>query len=210
MSLFLAFAFALFFSIVGVLPPGIVNMTVANYSVKKTLYKARKFINGAVLVVFIQSVLGFYFATFLENHPQVIQNLKLVGSIVFILLTLFFLGKGIQKFTHSKEIKKKATKTKWKPFLHGIFISGLNIFPIPYYAFVSLYLSAFIEDFFTNLVGLAFVLGTTLGTFIVFMGYAFLFRKIKHKVAFFIKNINFIIAIITGLIAVFTIYNLNK
>jgi hypothetical protein len=73
-----------------------------------------------------------------------------------------------------------------------------------------LYLSAFIEDFFTNLVGLAFVFGTTLGTFIVFMGYAFLFRKIKHKVAFFIKNINFIIAIITGLIAVFTIYNLNK
>jgi hypothetical protein len=65
----------------------------------------------------------------------------------------------------------------------------LSIFPIPYYAFVSLYLSAFIEDFFTNLVGLAFVLGTTLGTFTVFMGYAFLFRKIKHKVAFFIKNI---------------------
>jgi threonine/homoserine/homoserine lactone efflux protein len=210
MALFLAFAFALLFSIVGVLPPGIVNMTVANYSVKKSLNKARKFINGAILVVFIQSVLGFYFATFLENHPQVIQNLKLVGSIVFILLTLFFLGKGIQKFTHSKEIKKKSNKTKWKPFLHGIFISGLNIFPIPYYAFVSLYLSAFIEDFFTNLVGSAFVFGTTLGTFIVFMGYAFLFRKIKHKVAFFIKNINFIIAIITGLIAIFTIYNLNK
>jgi threonine/homoserine/homoserine lactone efflux protein len=210
MSLFLAFVFAVLFSFVGVLPPGIVNITVANYSVKKSLRKARKFIYGAVLIVLIQSVIAFYFATFLENHPQVMQNLKLVGSIVFILLTLFFLGKGIQNFIHSKEIKKKTAKTKWKPFLHGVFISGLNVFPIPYYAFVSLYLSAFIEDFFTNLVGLAFVFGTTLGTFIVFMGYAFLFRKIKHKVAFFIKNINFIIAIITGLIAVFTIYNLNK
>ncbi|MFM7683229.1 MAG: lysine transporter LysE, partial [Bacteroidota bacterium] len=116
-----------------------------------------------------------------------------------------------QNAIHTKDaIKKKSAKSKLKPFLHGIFISGLNIFPIPYYAFVSLYLSAFIEYFFTNLVGLAFVFGTTLGTFIVFMGYAFLFRKIKHKVAFFIKNINFIIAIITGLISVFTIYNLNK
>ena len=84
------------------------------------------------------------------------------------------------------------------------------MFPIPYYAFVSLYLSAFIDDFFTDLIGLAFVLGTTLGTFVVFLGYAYLFRKIKHKVTFFIKNINFIIALITGLIAVFTIYNLNK
>ncbi len=90
MSIFLAFAFAVLFSFVGVLPPGIVNMTVANYSVKKTLYKAKKFINGAILVVCIQSVLAFYFATFLESHPQVMQNLKFVGSLVFILLTLFF------------------------------------------------------------------------------------------------------------------------
>ncbi len=211
MSVLLAFAFAVLFSFVGVLPPGIVNMTVANYSVKKSLKRARRFINGAILVVFFQSILAFYFATFLENHPQVMQNLKLVGSVVFILLTIFFLGKGIQNSIESKEqIKKKAAKSKLKPFVHGVFISGLNVFPIPYYAFVSLYLSAFIEDFFTTLVGLAYVLGTTLGTFIVFMGYAYLFRKIKHKVTFFIKNINFIIAIITGLIAVFTIYNLNK
>jgi threonine/homoserine/homoserine lactone efflux protein len=210
-SVLFAFAFAVLFSFVGVLPPGIVNMTVANYSVKKSIRRARRFINGAILVVFIQSVLAFYFATFLESHHQVMQNLKLVGSIVFILLTIFFLGKGIQNFIDSKgEIKKKTNKSKLRPFIHGVFISGLNVFPIPYYAFVSLYLSEFIEDFFTNLVGLAFVFGTTLGTFIVFMGYAFLFRKIKHKVTFFIKNINFIIAIITGLIAIFTIYNLNK
>ena len=211
MSVLFAFAFAFLFSFVGVLPPGIVNMTVANYSVKKSLKRARRFINGAILVVFLQSILAYYFATFLESHPQVIQNLKLVGSVVFILLTIFFLGKGIQNFIDSKgEIKKKATKSKLKPFLHGVFISGLNVFPIPYYAFVSLYLSAFIEDFFTNLVGLAFVVGVTLGTYIVFIGYAYLFRIIKHKVTFFIKNINFIIALITGLIAVFTIYNLNK
>ena len=210
MSVLFAFAFAVLFSFVGVLPPGIVNMTVANYSVKKTLKKARKFINGAILVVFVQSIIGYYFATFLENHPQVMQNLKLVGSVVFILLTIFFLGKGIQNSINSKdEIKKKSAKSKLKPFLHGIFISGLNVFPVPYYAFVSLYLSAYIENFFTNLVGLAFVIGTTLGTFIVFLGYAYLFRKIKHKVTFFIKNINFIIALITGLIAIFTIYKLN-
>lgn len=211
MSVLFAFAFAILFSFVGVLPPGIVNMTVANYSVKKSLKRARKFINGAILVVFLQAVLAYYFATFLESHPQVMQNLKLVGSVVFILLTIFFLGKGIQNSISSKEeIKKRSTKSKMKPFLHGVFISGLNVFPIPYYAFVSLYLSAFIEDFFTNLVGVAFVIGVTLGTFIVFLCYAYLFRKIKHKVTFFIKNINFIIAIITGLIAVFTIYNLNK
>ena len=95
MSVLFAFAFAVLFSFVGVLPPGIVNMTVANYSVKKSLKRARRFINGAILVVFIQSVLGYYFATFLESHPQVMQNLKLVGSVVFILLTIFFLVKGI-------------------------------------------------------------------------------------------------------------------
>ena len=103
MSVLFAFAFAVLFSFVGVLPPGIVNMTVANYSVKKSLKRARRFINGAILVVFIQSVLGYYFATFLESHPKEMQNLKLVRSVVFILLTIFFLGKGIQNFIDSKD-----------------------------------------------------------------------------------------------------------
>ena len=103
MSVLFAFAFAVIFSFVGVLPPGIVNMTVANYSVKKSIKRARRFINGAILVVFLQSILAFYFATFLESHPQVMQHLKLVVSVVFILLTLFFLGKGIQNIIDSKE-----------------------------------------------------------------------------------------------------------
>ncbi|RXR20741.1 hypothetical protein EQG63_02060 [Flavobacterium amnicola] len=208
MSYLLSFALAVLFSFVGVLPPGIVNMTVANYSAKKTLKKAKKFIYGAILVVFTQSALAYFFATFLQDHPAVIQNLKLVGSIVFILLTIFFLGKGIQVYLQSKEtIKRKPAKSKLKPFYHGLVISALNVFPIPYYAFVSLYFSAFIPDFFNYSVGLLFVLGATLGTFLVFIGYAYLFRKIKHKVSFFINNINFIIATITALIAIFTIYN---
>jgi threonine/homoserine/homoserine lactone efflux protein len=207
-SYFLTFALALLFSFVGVLPPGIVNMTVANYSAKKSIKKAKKFVYGAVTVVFLQSSIAYLFATFLQDNPAVVQNLKLVGSVVFILLTLFFLGKGIQVFLQTKgEIRQKSTKSRFKPFYHGVFISALNVFPIPYYAFVSLYLSAFIPDFFNYSVGILFVLGATLGTFLVFIGYAYLFRKIKHKVSFFINNINFIIATITALIAVFTIYN---
>lgn len=209
MSILLAFALAVLFSAIGVLPPGIVNMTVANYSVKKTLKKAKKFINGAILVVFLQSVLAFTFAIYLESHPKIMQNLKVVGSVVFVVLTVFFLGKGIQSHIQSKdEVTKGVKKSKLRPFVHGVVISGLNVFPIPYYAFVSLYLSTFIEDFFTNLVGLFFVLGTTFGSFLVFLSYAYLFRKIKSNVTFFIKNINFIIAFITALIACFTLYNL--
>lgn len=208
MSYLLTFVFAVLFSFVGVLPPGIVNMTVANYSAKKTIKKAKKFVYGAVSIVFIQSGLAYYFATFLQDHPTIIQNLKLVGCVVFILLTIFFLGKGIQAYLQSRdEIQRKPAKSKLKPFYHGVFISALNVFPIPYYAFVSLYLSAFIPDFFNYSVGILFVLGATIGTGVVFMGYAYLFRKIKHKMAFFIQNINFVIATITALIAIFTIYN---
>lgn len=209
MSALLAFAFAILFSFIGVLPPGIVNMTVANYSVKKTLKKAKKFINGAILVVLIQSVLAFTFAIYLESHPKIMQNLKVVGSVVFIVLTVFFIGKGIQSHIHSKdEVSKTIKKSKLKPFYHGIVISSLNVFPIPYYAFVSLYLSTFIEDFFSNSIGFFFVFGVTFGSFMVFIIYAYFFRKIKSNVAFFTKNINFIIAFITAIIAFFTLYNL--
>lgn len=209
MSLILAFAFAVLFSFIGVLPPGIVNITVANYSVKKTLKKAKKFIKGAILIVLIQSILAFTFAIYLESHPKIMQNLKVVGSVIFIVLTVFFLSKGIQSYLQSKDlVTKEIKKSKLKPFLHGVVISGLNVFPIPYYAFVSLYLSTFIDNFFSIYTGIFFVIGVTFGSFLVFIGYAYLFRTIKHKISFFIKNINFIIALITALIALFTIYNL--
>lgn len=208
MTLLAAFFLSAFFSGIGVLPPGMLNMTAANISIRKSFSEAKKFIYGTLLIVSIQSFIGFYFATFLESHPQVTQHLKLVGSIIFSALTLFFLGKAIQSIMQSSKIESNANISRFPSFTHGVVLSAINVFPIPYYAFLSLYFSAFLVDFFSMSVGIAFVMGSVLGTGLVYGLYAFLFKRLEHKVSFFIKNVNFIIAAITGLVAFFTIYNL--
>lgn len=208
MTVIIALVLAAFFSGIGVLPPGMLNMTAANISIRKSFGEAKKFVYGTLIVVAVQSFIGFYFATFLEAHPQVTQHLKLVGSIIFSVLTLFFLGKAIQSVMQSSKIESSVNISKLPSFTHGILLSAINVFPIPYYAFLSLYFSAFIPEFFSGSIGFFFVLGSVIGTGLVYGLYAFMFKRWEHKVSFFVKNVNFIIAFITGLVAFFTIYNL--
>lgn len=207
MSIALAFFLTVFFSGIGVLPPGMLNMRIATISIKRSVAKANEFIYGALVVVALQSFVGYNFATFLEDHPQITHNLKLVGSVIFFVLTIIFLGKGIQNVIQSGKIETDTTESKFAPFYQGLLLSFLNVFPIPYYAFLSLYISAFIPDFFEKCIGVFFVLGSVVGTGLVYTLYAYLFKKLENRVSFFVKNVNFIIALITGIVAIFTIYN---
>lgn len=210
MSFVVVFLLTAFFSAIGVVPPGMLNITAANISIKKSLTEAKNFVYGALVIVAIQSFVGFYFATFLQSHPQVTANLKLVGSVIFVVLTIFFLGKGIQtRFQVSNKLETPTEIGKVSSFLKGILLSVMNVFPVPYYAFLSLYFSAFVGGFFEPINGLAFVFGSVLGCGSVYMLYVYLFKKWQEKVSFFTQNVNFIIALITGLVAVFTIVNLK-
>lgn len=206
----LAFFSALIFSFVGVLPPGLVNMSVADIAVNKSIKQANHFIKGALIIVGLQSLFGFYLATFLDNHPTVMQHLKLVGCILFSILTLFFTSKGIQSLMQQSKAETKIKSSKLPPFYYGIVLSIFNVFPIPYYAFLSLFFSGFIDSFFSITSGLFFVLGVILGSAFVFLLYKFIFVKFQNKIPFFINNINFIIAIISAIITLFTILDLNK
>lgn len=209
MTFILVFLLAAFFSGIGVLPPGMLNITAASISINKSLTEAKKFIVGASILVAVQSFVGFYFSVFLKNNPQITQNLKLVGSIIFVLLTIFFLGKGVQNKINNNKIETKPSHFKVSSFVHGLLLSSINVFPVPYYSFLSLYFSAFITNFFTSLSGFFFIIGAVSGTGLVYFLYAILFKKMENKVQFFVKNVNFIIALITGIVATITIYNLE-
>lgn len=209
MTFLFVFVLAIFFSSIGVLPPGMLNMTAANISMKQSYFLAKKFINGVLVIVAIQSFLGYYFATFLEQNPEVMRNLKLVGISIFSILTIFFIGKGIQSIMHSHKIDTHTKISKLPPFSHGLLLSAINVFPVPYYAFLSLYFSAFISHFFSTLIGILFISGSVLGTGLVYHIYAYFFKRFENKMAFFSNNINFIIALITGSVAVLTYYTLK-
>jgi threonine/homoserine/homoserine lactone efflux protein len=54
MAFFLALVFGLFISIIGIIIPGMLNMTIAKISVKENKHQALRFAFGAVVVVFFK------------------------------------------------------------------------------------------------------------------------------------------------------------
>jgi hypothetical protein len=188
--------------------PGMLNMCAANRSIVKGIADAKKFVYGVIIIVAFQAFNGFYFAEYLQNHPAVAVNLKFIGSLVFITITLFFIYKGIQSRIQEPDLKVTTKTSRFSAFANGAFLSAINVLPVPYYSFLSLYFSSFTPHFFDICNGIAFALGGVLGTAVALFIYVYLFKKYQNKVNFFIKNVNFIIAFITAAIAFFTLYNL--
>ena len=205
MTILLSFILGFFIAAVGIVAPGMLNMTIAKLSVSESKKEALLFAFGAVSVVLIQCFLGVYFAKFIDANPSVSENLKKFGTVIFILLTFFFIYNGIRAKKPKLDVKIKNKKNR---FIYGATLSSLNMFAIPYYAFVSLTLaSKDVFDFELSSI-IAFSLAAALGTYAIFYLYAILFKKVEHKVGFISNNINFLIAAITGLVALSSIYKL--
>jgi threonine/homoserine/homoserine lactone efflux protein len=200
---------ALFFgfmsAIIGIIPPGLINMTAAKVNFKEGKRAALWFVIGAVIIIFLQAYIAILFAQLIQARPQVIVLLREVGCTIFILLTIYFLwiAKPPKPKKDSDQSRRKSTR-----FFLGMLLSALNFFPIPYYVVVSVFLASYGLFSFDFLSILVFVTGVVLGSFLVFYGYISFFTKIESKTDFFIQNMNKIIGSITGIIALITLFNI--
>ncbi len=207
MTIITALFFGFISAVVGILPPGLINMTAAKVDIKEGKRAALWFVIGAVMIIFFQVYLALLFAQFIGERPQVVVLLREIGCAIFSLLTFYFLV--IAKAPKKKEgiIKKQRTSTR---FFLGMLLSALNFFPIPYYVLVSLSLASYGWFTFTPFSELIFVVGVVLGSFLVFYGYISFFSKIESKTDFFMQNMNKIIGSITGVIALITLFHILK
>ena len=206
MTFVLAIFLGLIISIGGIIIPGMLNMTIAKISVKESQKQALNFALGAVVVVFIQSFLGTYFAKFLDANPVFSEGLKKIGTVIFIILTIAFTVMGL-KAKKQKEIKVEI-EAKRNRFFYGMAMSAFNMFAIPWYAITSLMMAS--KDLFQyDMISIVlFSISAALGTYFVFYLYAKFFKLIEHKLTFIVQNINFLIAALTGIVAVSSLYKM--
>ena len=206
MIFFLAFILGLVVSIIGIIIPGMLNMTIAKISVNENRNHSLRFAFGAILVVFFQAFLGTYFAKFLDANPDFSEGLKKIGTLIFITITIVFTILGMQ--AHKKNKITVEIENKKNRFLYGMALSAINMLAIPWYAFTSL-LVASKKWFYYDIISiLMFSLAAAFGTYVVFYWYAVFFKKIEYKLVFIVKNMNFFIAFLTGLVAVSSIYKI--
>lgn len=207
MNLAISLLLGFFTAVIGILPPGLINMTAAKVNLKEGKKSALWFVLGAVTVIFCQAYLAILFAQFIDERPEVVVLLREVGFGIFAILTIYFLWIAKAPKIKKGKIKKKSTTTR---FFLGMLLSVLNFFPIPYYVFVSITLASYRLFSFDTTSILVFVSGVVLGSFLVFYCYITFFKKIEDKTAYLTANMNTIIGCITGLISIITLFNIIK
>ncbi|MCI9845225.1 LysE family transporter [Flavobacterium pectinovorum] len=193
-------------AVIGIIPPGLLNMTAAKINLKEGKKNALWFIVGAVLVIFFQVYVAVLFARVIDNRPDIVTLLREIGFVTFSVLTIYFLFIA-KKPTGKKKSKIKKSSKKSRFFL-GMLLSGLNFFPIPYYVVVSVTLASYHLFAFENNVIFTFVLGSVLGSFAALYSYIAFFGKIEQKTDYLMRNMNTIIGSITGMVALVTLFNI--
>jgi threonine/homoserine/homoserine lactone efflux protein len=207
MTLLLPFFLGFLIAAIGIVPPGLINMTVAKVSLKNGKKEAVFFALGATLIIFIQSFIALLFANYINSNPDIINSLQEIGLLIFVILTVYFFWKAKVNKVKKEEIK---VQSKTKSFFLGMLLAALNLFPIPYYVFVSVTLAAYGYFNFNPIFIYPFVVGVASGSFFVFILYVQFFKKRKAKSTFLLQNGNYIIGSITGLISIITLYKIVK
>jgi len=208
MSIFLPFFFGFLAAIVGVIPPGIINMTAAKVSLIDGRKRAMMFVLGALIIVFFQTYLSVFFAKYIDKHSEVVVLLREIGFVIFIVLSIYFLSFAKQPKINHEEVSN--IKSKRSRFFMGMIISAINFFPIPYYALITITLASYHVFSYEPIQNISLIFGIVLGSFSVFYFYVVFFNKLKSKANYLITNMNKIIGTITGLIALLTLFNIVK
>ncbi|WP_027127373.1 LysE family translocator [Gelidibacter mesophilus] len=205
MNITVIFFVGMVIALVGVIPPGLLNMTAAKISLKEGHVRGIMFSIGVCVVVFLQTYIAAMFARYLSNHPDVVEILQRVAFVIFVLITVYYLL--IAKATSKTEVEPES-RSKHSRFFHGMFLSAINVFPIPYQAYMATTLASFGYLEFNNTMIVTYVSGAVTGTFVMLYMYIFFFDKIKNKNLTSQKNMNYIIGTITGVIAIVTLVNI--
>jgi threonine/homoserine/homoserine lactone efflux protein len=207
LSITVIFFLGLIVALIGVIPPGLLNMTAAKISLKEGAARGIMFSTGVSIIVFIQTYIAAIFARYLSNRPDIVEILQRVAFVIFVLITIYFLI--IAKNQNETKVKADARSKKGR-FFHGMLLSALNVFPIPYQAYMTITLASFGWMDFSRTSIITYVTGAAMGTFVMLYFYIFFFDKIKDKKFTSQRSMNYSIGLITGIVALVTLINILR
>ena len=202
MEFVLFFFFGYVAAMVGVIPPGLLNMTAAKISLKENRRNAFLFSLGVIVTVAFQTYLALIFARYLDKHPEVISVLQEVGLGIFICITLYFFFIAKDKKSPKRAIEPRSKQSR---FFHGLFLASRNVFPIPYWVYLSITFVSFGWFQFTKSFICLCVLGSSLGTLTMLVVYAHYFKRIQENRKEIKMNMNYVIGTITAIVAIITL-----
>ncbi|WP_074407045.1 MULTISPECIES: LysE family translocator [Aquimarina] len=195
------FLVTFFASLVGVIPPGLVNMTVARTCLERGKNNGILVAIGASIVVIFQALIAILLAKYIFFNPYVKNILLRTGAVIFFFMAIYFFAKAKQKSTKIKVYRNNDTRS----FFKGVMMSAINVLPIPYFCAIAAGMSVSGKIEYDTLRITAFIIAAGAGTFVTLYFYVFSFLKIEKKTASIAKYSNYFMGILMLILVVITL-----
>lgn len=129
------FLMGFFFSFIGSIPPGTLNLTVLQLGLEKKIAIALRFALAVSIIEYPYTWIGVHFEYLISSSPVVVENFQLIAALVMT-------GLGIFNLWPTKAPTGFAKKFNESGFRRGIVLSILNPMAIPYWMGFTAYLKA--------------------------------------------------------------------
>jgi threonine/homoserine/homoserine lactone efflux protein len=184
------FFLGFFFSFIGSIPPGTLNVSILQLALQEKISIATRFAIAVAIIEYPYAWIGVQFEYWVTSSPLVVENFQLIAAVVMTALAIFNLWPTKESPTGF------AKKFNESGFRRGIALSILNPMAIPYWMGFTAYLKAqgWISLSTTGLLH-SYVFGTSVGALALLL----LLIKFAQRLAPYVNGSKWI-KIIPGLV----------
>jgi len=194
----------------GYIPPGNINLTVAQLTINKGMRQALYFILAFSCVEVFFTFGMMRFARWVSSDVNIDANISDVrlGTYVDVFMIILFVVMGTITWINRKKVPKTKTednRSKKGSVFYGMLLGVLNPVQIPFWLFFGNYviLHEWIKTDYLSLI--IFSLGSGMGSALALYGYAHFAKYIQEKFALSSHLINKSIAIFLYVLALYFI-----
>jgi len=191
-----------FAALAGVIPPGLINMSVAKTCVQHGKKNGFLVAIGASLIVAFQALIAILLARYIFGNPFVRNMLLRTGLVIFLILAIFFFVRAKRSSVKSVKIPKHAGV---RSLGKGMMVSVLNVLPIPYFCALGAALNVSGKVEYDIIAISIFIVAAVLGTFTTLYLYVVFFARIENKSASFAKYSNYFMAAMMLVLVIITL-----
>lgn len=193
--IFLTFFLGLIVNFIGYIPPGNINLTLAQITINRGLKQALKFI-----IAF--SSVEFFFTYFIMHAAKWLSSAVHLETVIDWVMIAMFGTLGTIAWINRKKAPKANYSSK-ESIRYGIILGFLNPMQIPFWLIAGTYLISHGWILTTTFALPIFSLGSSAGAFLCLFLYAKFAKYIQKKFAISTQIINTCIAILFYLFAAY-------
>jgi threonine/homoserine/homoserine lactone efflux protein len=197
MNAILTFFIAFFFSFVGTIPPGTLNLSIIQLGLEHRLAAAWRFALASAIIEYFYAWIAVKFEDMIAKSVSITEHFQLITAIVMIFL-------GVFSFWSAKKPTPFSKKFSESGFRRGILLGLLNPLALPFWIAMTAYIKsqrwANLSD---DLELHAYLLGVALGGLSLMMLAAYLAKNVvtKYQTSLLLKKIPAFILLVLGIYA---------